>query len=66
MKFLIQLFILTMLFYYSLNLLERWMDPMERYQKPSGNSTKVFQQEMAWEQQKSIKERLAMFYWMGE
>jgi hypothetical protein len=23
-------------------------------------------QEVLWEQQQSIKERLAMFYWMGE
>jgi hypothetical protein len=49
-----------------MNLVARWMEPMERYRTPTGNSMKVFQQEVLWEQQQSIKERLAMFYWMGE
>lgn len=65
MKFIMQLLILTILFYYSLNLLARWMDPMEKYRTPNGHSMKVFQHEVIQEQP-SIKDRLAMFYWMGE
>jgi hypothetical protein len=64
-RFLIQLLILTILFYYSLNLIARWMDPMEKYRMPNGHSMKVFQQEVIHEQQ-TIKERLLMFYWLGE
>jgi hypothetical protein len=66
MKFLVQLLILTILFYYSWNLITRWIEPSERYHAPSGHSMKVFQQEVIQEQQQSIKDRLAMFYWMGE
>jgi hypothetical protein len=66
MKFLMQLLIWTLLFYYSMNLVARWLEPMERYRTPTGHSMKVFQQEVLWEKQQSIKERLAMFYWMGE
>lgn len=66
MKFLLQLLILTVLFYYSLNLITRWIEPTEKYRAPSGHSMKVFQQEILLEQQQSIKDRLAMFYWIGE
>jgi hypothetical protein len=66
LKFLLQLFILTVLFYYSLNLITRWIDPVEKYRTPTGHSVKVFQDDMLLEQQQTIIDRLAMFYWMGE
>jgi hypothetical protein len=66
LKFIVHLLILTVLFYYSLNLITRWIEPVERYQTPTGHSMKVFQQEVLLEQQLSIKDRLAMYYWMGE
>ncbi|QGQ95976.1 DUF4227 family protein [Paenibacillus psychroresistens] len=66
LKFLLQLFILTVLFYYSLNLVTRWIEPVQKYRTPSGHSVKVFQEEMLIEQRQTIKDRLAMFYWIGE
>jgi hypothetical protein len=66
LKFLLQLLILTVLFYYSLNLVSRWIEPVEKYRTPTGHSVKVFQDEMLLEQQQSIIDRLALFYWMGE
>jgi hypothetical protein len=66
LKFIVQLLILTVLFYYSLNLITRWIEPVERYQAPTGHSLKVFQQEGIFEQQLSIKDRLAMYYLLGE
>ncbi len=64
--FIVQLFLLTLLFYYSLNLITRWVEPVEKYRMPSGHSLKVFQEEMLVEQRQTIRDRLAMFYRMGE
>jgi hypothetical protein len=66
MKFLIQLLILTVLFYYSMNLIARWIEPADKYRTPTGHSWKVFQEEAVIEQRQSMKDRLAMFYWYGE
>jgi hypothetical protein len=66
LKFVLQLLILTVLFYYSLNLITRWIEPVDRYRTPEGHSMKVFQEELILEQQQSIIDRLAMYYWMGE
>jgi hypothetical protein len=66
LKFFVQLLFLTVLLYYSLNLVTRWIEPVERYRTPTGYSVKVFQQEVLLEQRQSIIDRLAMYYWMGE
>ncbi|MEX2462096.1 MAG: DUF4227 family protein [Paenibacillaceae bacterium] len=66
MKFLVQLLVLTIVFYYTMHFITRWIDPIQKYRIPTGHSLKVFQQEVILEQQQSIKDRLALFYWMGE
>lgn len=66
LKYILQFLVWTVLFYYSLNLITRWMEPVERYRTPTGHSVKVFQDEMLVEQQQSMQDRLALFYWMGE
>ena len=43
-----------------------WLDQHNRYKPPIGKATKVIQQEQLLEEQLTMKDRLLLFYQVGE
>jgi hypothetical protein len=66
MKFLSLFLILTLLIYYSLNLLSGWVAPLYRYEEPTGRAVKAFGLVDVADEGMTFGDRLRVFYWYGE
>jgi hypothetical protein len=44
----------------------QWIEPTQRYKEPAGRAVKVFQDQVSISDQGSMRDRLKLFYWLGE
>lgn len=68
-RFLTLFVILTMIFYLGIAMVTQWVQPSHRYGEPKGRAVKVFapsQPEDKGQGTMDLKERLKLFYWLGE
>ncbi|EGK14212.1 hypothetical protein HMPREF9374_0360 [Desmospora sp. 8437] len=68
-KFLILFVILTLILYQVIAILSQWMLPTHRYGEPKGRAVKVMaplEEPGRRGDLADIKDRLRMFYWLGE
>lgn len=68
-KFLMMFVILTLVLYQAIAFLSQWMQPTYRYGEPKGRAVKVFapmEETGRWRDLTDIKDRLRIFYWLGE
>jgi hypothetical protein len=66
-KFFLLFILLTLLFYQLIAFFGPLLEPKPRYREPSGRAVKVFAQMGTHpSEEMGIKERLLLFYWMGE
>lgn len=66
LKFALLFAVMTLIFYYMLGLVSRWIAPADPYQVPAGHAVKAFQPEAAREDRVAPRERLRLYYWYGE
>lgn len=66
LKFLLLFAVMTLIFYYMLGLVSRWVAPADPYKVPAGHAVKAFQPEAAREDRSAPRERLRLYYWYGE
>jgi hypothetical protein len=67
-KFFLLFILLTLLFYQVITFFDLLLEPKPRYQEPGGRAVKVFARETVPRpsEEMGIKERLLLFYWLGE
>lgn len=65
-KFIVFFAFFTYLLFYALQFVSQWIEPAQRYKEPGGNAVKAFYQQESLDGEWSMKERLRLFYWMGE
>jgi hypothetical protein len=58
--------VFTYAMYHMLIVVSQWIEPTQRYKEPSGSAVKVFQNQVSLSDQGTMRERLKLFYWMGE
>lgn len=68
LKFILLFLVLTLLFSKMFGALTAWIEPQQKYREPKGNAVKVFgaAANKGAEEEISFKERLKLFYWIGE
>jgi len=67
LKYIVIFIVLTYTMYQIIEAVSSWMEPTHRYNHPSGNAVKAFQQEpYAFGERGTPLERLIYFYWFGE
>ncbi|WP_442601183.1 DUF4227 family protein [Paenibacillus sp. KN14-4R] len=64
-KFIVMFVFLTYLLYHVMTIISGWIEPLDKYRHPSGNSVKVFQHRGVLQESDSMSERLRLFYWYG-
>lgn len=64
-KFVVLFVFFTYLLYYALMIVSQWIEPVQRYREPKGHAVKAFYQQGSLEEM-TMKERLRLFYWIGE
>ncbi|BFH13247.1 YqzK family protein [Paenibacillus melissococcoides] len=67
LKFVALFLLLTYAMAHLLGSVSDWISPVDKYREPQGKAVKVFQTEgMADMEPHTFKERLRLFYWLGE
>jgi hypothetical protein len=68
LRFILLFMALTVILYQVLLVLSVWIQPVNRYRTPSGNSVKVFGQHehASVSDSGKMSDRLRLFYWYGE
>jgi hypothetical protein len=68
LRFILLFMTLTVVLYQVMLVLSSWIEPVNRYRTPAGNSVKVFGQHehAALPESGRMSDRLRLFYWYGE
>jgi Protein of unknown function (DUF4227) len=66
LKFIVMFVFLTYALYHVMAIVGEWIEPLDKYHKPTGKSVKVFSHHSGIPEHESISERLKLFYWYGE
>lgn len=65
--YLIIMFIaISYLFYYGMNRLQDWINPMDDYGIPEGSAVRAFHEDGRETNGLNLEQRLRFFYWYGE
>lgn len=65
-KFFVLFLLLTYLASLLFHQISQWIEPTKQYKEPTGKALKVMQQQNAYDDMNSMKDRLRFFYWYGE
>ncbi|WP_312886646.1 DUF4227 family protein [Paenibacillus foliorum] len=65
-KFVLVFCVFTYALYHMLIVITQWIEPTQRYKEPAGKAVKVFQNQVSISDQGSMRDRLKLFYWLGE
>lgn len=68
LRFILLFMTLTVVLYQVMVVLTSWIEPVNRYRAPAGNSVKVFGQHehASFPESDKMSDRLRLFYWYGE
>ncbi|NOU99286.1 DUF4227 family protein [Paenibacillus planticolens] len=68
LRFMLLFMTLTVVLYQVMLVLSGWIEPVNRYRTPTGNSVKVFGQNerSVLPESGKMSDRLRLFYWYGE
>lgn len=64
--FLVLLTLFTAAMYGGCRIIAVWINPEDPYRIPQGNAQKVFQPQMMLLEDRTLSDRLRLFYWYGE
>lgn len=65
-KFIFVFCLFTYALYNMLIVITQWIEPTQRYKEPAGRAVKVFQNHVSISDQGTMRDRLKLFYWLGE
>ena len=65
-RFLVLFVLFTYVLYYTFQVVSQWIVPAQRYKEPMGEAVKAFYQQDPYNGEMSVRDRLRLFYWIGE
>lgn len=66
LKYMVLFVVLTFLLYHVMTIVTGWIEPTHKYKEPAGRALKAFQGGGAEDAHIPMKDRLMLFYWLGE